>query len=442
MPRAITVCGLHFGDESKGSTVDALVRHTGIRTVVRYSGGSNCAHRVVTDEGDSHVFSSWGSGTLAGASTILTKHVVIDPVRLLNEGQILEKKVGTGHWRGIAIDENALVITPFHQALNRIREINRSTGPHGSCGIGLGEAVRYSLNNPANAVKMKDLLRPITLNDKLETIKSDLLHEARSLTPRYISDDMWRVFHDGNLIDALLWRYSRLIERLTSSTRRIWTTDDILDFVSKYNTIWEGAQGVLLDEDVGFHPYTTWSKTNLTNANAILAQAGVTDVTNVGVLRCYSHRHGPGPFPSEDSSLLPILREPANLTNDWQGPFRVGWFDLPLTRYAIKNAGAPIHYLSLSHLDYLEKQPFWHTVEGYDGISLDDMDNTAPVDLDRREQQSEELIKWCEAEPKWMFGVVSHDYVADYIQDKLQISAGIKSFGESYSKKHIDLTSL
>jgi adenylosuccinate synthase len=75
--------------------------------------------------------------------------------------------------------------------------------------------------------------------------------------------------------------------------------------------VFEGAQGMLLDEWRGFHPYTTWSTTTFANAEALLAEAGETAV-RLGVVRCYLTRHGPGPFVTEDPTLE--LPEPHNGT--------------------------------------------------------------------------------------------------------------------------------
>ena len=66
---AILTAGLLFGDESKGAFVDYLTNITRAHTVVRYSGGPQAAHRVVTPEGQQHVFSQFGSGTFLGAHT-------------------------------------------------------------------------------------------------------------------------------------------------------------------------------------------------------------------------------------------------------------------------------------------------------------------------------------------------------------------------------------
>jgi adenylosuccinate synthase len=80
--------------------------------------------------------------------------------------------------------------------------------------------------------------------------------------------------------------------------------------------VFEGAQGVLLDEWRGFHPYTTWSTTTFANAETLLAEAGETAV-RFGVVRCYLTRHGPAPFVTEDPTLE--LPEPHNRRGTWAG---------------------------------------------------------------------------------------------------------------------------
>ena len=117
------------------------------------------------------------------------------------------------------------------------------------------------------------------------------------------------------------------------------------------STVFEGAQGVLLDQDWGFPPYYTWSDTTAGNALALLETADFSGTSQViGALRSYSTRHGAGPFPTEDAALTAALSDPTNPTNAWQGDFRVGWFDLCLARYALEAAGR-IDALALTCLD-------------------------------------------------------------------------------------------
>jgi adenylosuccinate synthase len=113
-------------------------------------------------------------------------------------------------------------------------------------------------------------------------------------------------------------------------------------------TIFEGAQGVLLDEDYGFAPYNTWSKTTPLNARSFTGDAVPTTV--VGVTRTYLTRHGPGPLVTEDNSMvLPSTEH--NRTNVWQRDFRRGWFDLPMFRYALARAGR-VDTIALTHCDF------------------------------------------------------------------------------------------
>src|SRR5436309_2467866 len=121
--------------------------------------------------------------------------------------------------------------------------------------------------------------------------------------------------------------------------------------------IFEGAQGVLLDESFGFHPHTTWSNTTFANADSLLNEAEYEGSrTRIGVLRCYFTRHGPGPLVTEDASLRDRLCEPHNDASGWQGEFRVGSFDAVAARYALKAVGG-VDSLVITHLDRLPELP-------------------------------------------------------------------------------------
>jgi adenylosuccinate synthase len=118
--------------------------------------------------------------------------------------------------------------------------------------------------------------------------------------------------------------------------------------------IFEGAQGVLLDEWRGFHPHTTWSTTTFANALEILREIGYGDpVRKLGLLRGYFTRHGAGPFPTEDFELTNRIPDVHNGDSGWQKQFRVGWFDAVLARYALAVSGGA-DSLVLTCLDRLE----------------------------------------------------------------------------------------
>ena len=133
--RAYVIVDLGFGDAGKGLLTDYLARQLKAGIVVRYNGGAQAGHNVVTPDGRHHTFSQFGSGTfIPGVKTYLSRDVVIHPGALLVEGAILEGKGIPDAFSRLRVSEQALVITPFHQAANRIREIVRGSDRHGSCG--------------------------------------------------------------------------------------------------------------------------------------------------------------------------------------------------------------------------------------------------------------------------------------------------------------------
>jgi adenylosuccinate synthase len=103
--------------------------------------------------------------------------------------------------------------------------------------------------------------------------------------------------------------------------------------------VFEGAQGVLLDQDFGFHPHTTWSNCTFNNALDLIGDADV-EVTRLGLVRSFQTKHGAGPFVTEYPSMSDLVKKDHNKLDDWQGAFRVGFLDLVATRYAIEACGS------------------------------------------------------------------------------------------------------
>jgi len=116
--------------------------------------------------------------------------------------------------------------------------------------------------------------------------------------------------------------------------------------------VFEGAQGVLLDEKYGTAPHNTWTNTTFGNADTLLDEVGCRDRMKIGCLRTYFTRHGAGPFPTEDNNLKPLLPEPHNGDEGFQGSFRVGRFDWDKAFMANRIVGG-VDGIALSHLDYL-----------------------------------------------------------------------------------------
>ncbi len=364
--RAYIVVDLGFGDCGKGLLTDFLVRHVGAGLVVRYNGGAQAGHNVVAPDGRQHTFSQFGSGTFVpGVCTYLSRDVVIHPTALLAEGDALVGKGLPDPFARLRISDQALVITPFHQAINRMREIARGADRHGSCGVGVGEAVEDAILQTDDRILAGDLGNPALLRRKLSAVRerkrADVLVLCEECPPGPLLAREREIFEREDVIEAWISSVARigdlgLVTPDTTLERWLRETD---------NVVFEGAQGVLLDADAGFHPFTTWSRCTTANALDLIAQAAPqgADVHKIGVMRCYAARHGPGPLPTETRELASVISE-HNQANPWQGAVRYGWFDAVLARYALAVTGG-VDALKVTHLDALPHLETWKYCPGY-----------------------------------------------------------------------------
>lgn len=339
MRQAILTTDLGFGDAGKGAITDYLTRQHNAHTVVRFNGGAQAGHRVVTDGGE-HVFSQFGSGTLAGARTHLSRFMLVEPLAMLAEALHLQELGIRDPFGLTTIDERVLVTTPFQRAVNRLRELARGDGRHGSCGMGIGETMVDWLAHGGDVLFSADFTSPTQLKAKLHHLqrlnqaKAAPLRDNLPNTPQ--AQQEWDCLHDPNAVDRIIVAYEPFIELAHV------VPSDYLHLLLERNgtTIFEPAQGVLLDEWYGFHPYTTWSTTTLVNAETLLHEADFNgDVQRIGITRAYTPRHGAGPLPTEDAKLTAMLPDARNGFDAWQEGFRVGWLDFVLLRYAIRVAG-------------------------------------------------------------------------------------------------------
>ncbi len=264
-------------------------------------------------------------------------------------------------WERTRIDRDALVITPWHSSANRLRELARGDNRHGSCGQGIGETMADSIKQPELALHVGDL-QTQALSIKLGAIRDYKIAQLRQeVGPTVLQSDDWQAFADPKLVDWLADAYRAWAKRLDivdgNYLRYLERRYDLLVF--------EGAQGVLLDEWFGFHPYTTWSTTTHANALQLLSEIHFGgETTRFGVLRAYATRHGAGPFVTEDQSLQTPLHEYHNDTSEWQGAFRYGHLDLLAHRYALAACGNTDE-LAITGLDRLAALPTLKTCNRY-----------------------------------------------------------------------------
>lgn len=388
------VTGLGYGDEGKGTTVDFLARQ-GKSLVIRHNGGPQAGHNVVTPEGRHHEFSQFGSGHFAGADTYLSKHMLVMPGDMRMEARDLEQDhLGDDNpYARMYVDQECRIITPYHVALNRLMAY-----AHGqSCGRGIGELMRQDIARPDLTITVGDIIHDTyfsgTLYNKLEALRDHLWKESLRITNFDCRSAEYKVLKFGagygcKLSATLAGDYHDWANWVTVVDEREFMVNALR--VADYeHIIFEGAQGVLLDEWYGFHPYTTWSTTTHTNALAVLKAGGWGGpVTRLGITRAYATRHGAGPFVSEDTSVQ--FDEPHNVTGDFQGEFRQGHLDMVALKYAIDVCGG-IDGLVVTHLDRADE---WKVCSGYNSHDFHADAMLVPKDphnLNRNAKRSEML---------------------------------------------------
>lgn len=356
----IVAVDLGYGDSGKGTVVDWLCAQGPARTVVRFNGGAQAGHNVVTPGGRHHCFSQFGAGTFTpGVRTHLSRFMMVSPSALDLELRQLRAAGASDALERLTIDGDALLTTPYHEAANRAREQAREQdsgeGRHGSCGMGIGETAAYAIHAPHDAPRVRDCLSRSTLRRNLTALREHLADDLGVLA--------------GPPVEDVCDVYQEFASAVTITSDRY-----LADLLRAGPAVFEGAQGVLLDESFGFQPYTTWSATTFTNAEILLTEAGASAL-RLGIIRAYATRHGPGPFVTEDPTLE--APEPHNTDGPWQGPFRRGHPDAVALRYAVTAAGG-IDALAVTHLDTAKTLPL-RLCTAYDLYGAQITDLTATI---------------------------------------------------------------
>lgn len=407
------VVDLGFGDAGKGTMVDAIARRcSSPPLVVRHNGGAQAGHNVHTKDGRHHTFSQFGAATFVPKTkTLLSKHMVLHPLGLTNEFDHLQQIGERDALDRLYVDERALVITPFHQAMNRAREVARGAARHGTCGLGVGDTVKDSLDCD-DAVRVRDLGDRHALRVVFERVRDRKIEQAKAEGLDLAMKDL------HPLRDPEFPMLAANVYAGVKSILRVITAEAADAMVREHeHVIFEGAQGVLIDEWYGFHPHTTWSTTTTENALAMIKESGRdSKVTRLGVVRSYATRHGEGPFPSEDAYLTEEFKDTHNVDTGWQGKFRVGYFDVPLTKYAL--SVCPVDGLVMTHCDRAEDG----YVAAYDRhIDL----HAVRGDLDHQEDLCNQLMA---AKPVISYTSTLWSFTRE-IADKLGVPLVAESFG-------------
>jgi adenylosuccinate synthase len=334
MPATVIV-GLQWGDEGKGKTTDFLAEQVAI--VVRYQGGDNAGHTVVSGD---EVFKLHlvPSGVLyPHITSVIGSGVVVNPATLIGELDMLSARgIDPGKVR---VSTAAHVIMPYHVALDRAMEARLGDGKVGTTGRGIGPA--YADRAWRVGLRMEDLLDGSLVRSKLARILPD-----KNLLLSTV--DGARTFGADELVEEAVAWGERLRPHIADAT---WLVQDALRRGD--HVLLEGAQGTLLDIDHGSYPFVT-SSNPIAGGACTGGGIGPLQVDEViGVMKAYSTRVGSGPYPTEllDEIGHGIATRGHEVGTTTGRPRRVGWFDAVPLRYAV--AVNSVSSIMLNKLDIL-----------------------------------------------------------------------------------------
>ncbi|MGH7850364.1 MAG: adenylosuccinate synthase [Thermodesulfobacteriota bacterium] len=334
----IVVIGAQWGDEGKGRIVDLISENVDI--IARYQGGNNAGHTIVIGK-EKVVLHHLPSGILReGKISVIGNGVVIDPKVLLEELKGLRAAGYRADPGNLKISDRAHVIMPYHREIDIAREsLSEGNGKIGTTGRGIGPV--YEDKAARRGIKFSDLIDPESLRERLASVLEERnMYLERVLGRKPLKfDDIYREYEGyGRELKDFSCDVSSLLNRSISEGKRV---------------LFEGAQGALLDIDLGTYPFVTSSSASSGGACTGTGVSPTRIDVVLGIAKAYTTRVGEGPFPSE------IQGEPGERLREAGGEYgattgrsrRCGWFDCVALKYAAMTNG--ISRLAITKLDVL-----------------------------------------------------------------------------------------
>lgn len=334
MDRKLVILGAQWGDEGKGKIVDLLSEN--YEVTVRYQGGSNAGHTVIVN-GEKFILHLLPTGILhTHVIGVIAQGMVVDLEVLDEELENLRDR-GIPYEGRLFISDRAHLVMPYHKLLDRLFERQRGIG---TTLRGIGPAYMFKFGR--KGVRLADLDDERRLYSLIEE------------NVAFVKDICEKVFcenHDldvDQIFEETLRLYEKYKEHITDVSQLLLRFDKSMLF--------EGAQGTMLDVDMGTYPYVTSSNSSalgLSNGTG-LSPKFFSDAYLLGVAKAYTTRVGGGPFPTE------LRGEEGDRLRDLGGeygsttgrPRRCGWLDLVALKYAVDVNG--FDGLILTKLDVLD----------------------------------------------------------------------------------------
>lgn len=334
---AVTVLiGAQWGDEGKGKLIDVFAQKSDF--VIRFHGGNNAGHTVINEFG-TFPLHLVPSGIFARkAIACISNGTVLDLDVLSTEIAMLEK-AGIPLKNKFFISPRCHIIMPYHKILDNVYEVAKGKAKTGTTGRGIGPV--YADKVSYNGIRLIDLFNPKQFSEKLKvqlTVKNKIIAALGG-----------RILKQKEVEKELLTHFKKIKQYISEPYPMLQKA-----IVQKKSLLFEGAQGVFLDNDWGTYPFATASTvlTGGINSGAGITPTQISDV--IGVAKAYTTRVGSGPFPTElfDETGEQLRKEGAEFGTTTGRARRCGWFDAELLRFAAQLNG--FTSIAITKLDVLD----------------------------------------------------------------------------------------
>lgn len=378
--KTVAVVGSQWGDEGKGKVIDFLATQADV--VVRGQGGNNAGHTLVVD-GKKFALRLIPSGILnPNTINVIGNGIVFDPKGFFEEIEMLESNgIST---KNIKISDRAHIVFPYHKELDGLAEEARGDNKIGTTKKGIGPC--YMDKTERSGIRVCDLMDKEIFAKKL---KLQVDAKNKLVTGVYGKEAMFD-------FDEIYNEFIVYAEKMRPYVED--TTVIVYDAIkANKKVLFEGAQGTLLDLDLGTYPFVTSSHPT-SGGFAVGAGVGPNMIKDVvGIVKAYTTRVGEGPFVTElfDETGERIRTQGREFGTVTGRARRCGWFDAVIVKYAARVNG--ITSISFMLLDVLT---------GFDKIKIctaykmgDKIVNNFPAsleDLAKCEPVYEELDGWNE----------------------------------------------
>ena len=378
--KTVAVVGSQWGDEGKGKVIDFLATQADV--VVRGQGGNNAGHTLVVD-GKKFALRLIPSGILnPNTINVIGNGIVFDPKGFFEEIEMLESNgIST---KNIKISDRAHIVFPYHKELDGLAEEARGDNKIGTTKKGIGPC--YMDKTERSGIRVCDLMNKEVFAKKL---KLQIDAKNKIVTGVYEKEAM---FDFDEIYNEFLVYADKMRPYVADTTVIVY---DAIKADKK--VLFEGAQGTLLDLDLGTYPFVTSSHPT-SGGFAVGAGIGPNMIKDVvGIVKAYTTRVGEGPFVTElfDETGERIRTQGHEFGTVTGRARRCGWFDAVIVKYAARVNG--LTSISFMLLDVLT---------GFDKIKIctaykmgDEIINNFPAsleDLAKCEPVYEELDGWNE----------------------------------------------